>query len=54
VRRALVFNPYLPPETGVKIVTLLGLTDLRALAGDGKVHLAVRDLAQRLSASAGR
>jgi hypothetical protein len=54
VRRALVFNPYLPPEIGVKIVTLLGLTDLRALAADGKVHLAVRDLAQRLSASAGR
>lgn len=52
IRRALVFNPYLPPETGVKIVALLGLTDLKALAVDTKVHLAVRDLAARLSASA--
>ncbi|MFZ5443621.1 MAG: hypothetical protein ACOZQL_26680 [Myxococcota bacterium] len=51
VRRALVFNPYLPPETGVKIVPLLGRADLRALANDGKVHVAVRELAQRLSAS---
>lgn len=51
IRRALVFNPYLPPETGVKIVPLLGLTDLKALAIDTKVHLAVRDLAAKLSAS---
>lgn len=54
VRRALVFNPYLPPDTGVKIVPLLSVADLRALAVDGKVHLAVRELAQRLSASEGR
>lgn len=54
VRRALVFNPYLPPDTGVKIVPLLSSADLRALAIDGKVHLAVRELAQRLSASEGR
>ncbi len=54
VRKALVFNPYLPPETGVKIVPLLGQADLRELAGDRKVHLSVRDLAVTLSASADR
>lgn len=52
VRRALVFNPYLPPDVGVKIVPLLSRADLKALAGDGKVHLAVRELAGRLMASA--
>jgi hypothetical protein len=52
VRKALVFNPYLPPETGVKIVPLLGPADLRELSTDGKVHLSVRELAARLSASA--
>ncbi len=52
IRKALVFNPYLPPETGVKIVPLLGGADMRELAADQKVHLSVRDLAARLSASA--
>jgi hypothetical protein len=51
IRKALVFNPYLPPETGVKIVPLLPPADLRELAGDGKVHLSVRELAERLSAA---
>ncbi|PZR08252.1 MAG: hypothetical protein DI536_25450 [Archangium gephyra] len=54
IRRALVFNPYLPPDVGVKIVPTLSPADLRALAVDGKVHLSVRELAARLSAAAGR
>lgn len=49
IRKALVFNPYLPPETGVKIVPLLGPADLREVARDPKLHLSVRELAQRLS-----
>lgn len=53
VRRALVFNPYLSPEVAVKIVPLLAVSDLRDLAADRNVHLSVRELAGRLSASAG-
>ena len=51
IRRALVFNPYLPPDTGVKIVPLLGVSDLKALAVDGQVHLAIRELAAKLIAA---
>lgn len=54
VRRALVFNPYLPPEVAVKIVPTLSLGDLRLLAVDGQVHLSVRELAARLSGAAAR
>ena len=54
VRRALVFNPYLSPEVAVKIVPLLGLPDLKELATDRNVHLSVREMAGRLSASARR
>jgi nucleotide-binding universal stress UspA family protein len=54
IRKALVFNPYLPPETGAKIVPLLGLIDLKALAVDTKVHLSIRELAAKLSASSSR
>lgn len=54
VRKALVFNPYLPPETAVKIVPLLSPGDLRELAADSKVHLSVRELATRLSALGAR
>ncbi len=54
IRRALVFNPYLPPEVGVKIVPTLGPADLRLLAADRQVHLSIRELAGRLSASAAR
>jgi hypothetical protein len=54
VRRALVFNPYLSPEVGVKIVPLMALPDLKELATDRNVHLSVRELAGRLSASATR
>lgn len=48
VRRALVFNPYLPPEVGAKIVPLLNSTDLAELAGDTSVHLSLREQATRL------
>lgn len=51
IRKALVLNPYLPPDTGVKIVPLLGPSDLREVAQDTKLHLSVRELAQRLSSS---
>lgn len=54
IRRALVFNPYLSPEVAVKIVPLMSVTDLRELAVDRNVHLSVRELAGRLSASGRR
>jgi hypothetical protein len=50
VRRALVFNPYLPPEVGAKIVPLLNTKDLRELAQDSAVHAALREQARRLLA----
>lgn len=48
VRRALVFNPYLPPEVGAKIVPLLNGTDLAELAGAFSVHPSLREQAERL------
>ncbi|WNG29675.1 hypothetical protein F0U62_41000 [Cystobacter fuscus] len=48
VRRALVFNPYLPPEVGVKIVPLLNGSDLAELASDSSVHASLREQAARL------
>ena len=48
VRRALVFNPYLPPEVGAKIVPLLNATDLAELARDTGVHPALRAAAKLL------
>jgi hypothetical protein len=53
VRRALVFNPYLPPEVGVKIVPLLSASDLEELAADFSVHATLREQASRLLAGAG-
>lgn len=53
VRRALVFNPYLPLQVGTKIVPLLQAADLEELAGDGAVHPALREQAARLLARAG-
>ncbi|ATB28024.1 hypothetical protein [Melittangium boletus] len=50
VRRALVFNPYLPPEVGVKIVPLLNANDLAELAADSSVHPSLREQASRLLA----
>lgn len=48
VRRALAFNPYLPPEVGAKIVPLLNVNDLEELAGDSAVHPSLREQARRL------
>lgn len=54
VRRALAFNPFLPPEVGVKVVALLAPGDLQELARDGNVHVSLRELARQLSAASGR
>lgn len=42
VRRALVFNPYLPPEVGVKIVPLLSTQDLTELIRAQSLHDSLR------------
>ncbi|WP_309897000.1 hypothetical protein [Archangium sp.] len=54
VRRALAFNPYLPPEVGAKIVPLLNASDLAELAGDTSVHPSLREQAARLLTTAER
>jgi hypothetical protein len=51
VRRALVFNPYLPPEVGVKLVPLLLRTDWEEIAQDGALHPSVRAEARGLLAA---
>lgn len=51
VRRALVFNPYLPPEVGVKLVPLLLRTDWEEIAKDGALHPSVRAEARGLLAA---
>lgn len=48
VRRALVFNPYLPPEVGAKIVPLLNANDLEELAQAATLHPSLREQARRL------
>lgn len=48
VRKALVFNPYLPPEVGAKIVPLLSGAELRELTEDRSVHPAIREQAHVL------
>jgi hypothetical protein len=48
VRKALVFNPYLPPEIGAKIVPLLSGAELRELAEDPGVHPTIREQAKGL------
>ena len=53
VRRALVFNPYPPPEVGAKIVPLLNALDLAELAADSSVHPSLREQAARLLAGEG-
>jgi len=45
IRRALVFNPYLPPEIGAKIVPLLNVQDLQELVESGSVHRSLREQA---------
>jgi hypothetical protein len=48
VRRALVFNPYLPPDVGVKIVPLLPRLDLVLVLESTGLHASLRELAARL------
>lgn len=48
VRRALVFNPYLPPEVGAKIVPLLPRPDLELLRDSSGLHASLRELAATL------
>lgn len=48
VRRALVLNPYLPPELGAKIVPLLSRAEWAELAHDPAVHPALREQAAGL------
>ncbi len=48
VRRALVFNPYLPVEIGALIVPLLAPSDLRSVALDATLHGSLRQQAQLL------
>jgi len=50
VRRALVLNPYLPPEVGTKIVPLLSRAELAEVAEDSGLHLSLRQQAQVLLA----
>jgi hypothetical protein len=52
VKRALIFNPYLPPEVGSKIVPLLTAAEWRALANDPALHSAIRDQARLLASRA--
>ncbi len=48
VRRSLVFNPYLPPVVGSKLLPLVTQVDLRELARDANVHASLRSLAEAL------
>lgn len=48
VRRALAFNPYLPPDVGAKVVPLLQRADLEMLREDPGVHSTLREQAARL------
>jgi hypothetical protein len=52
IRRALAFNPYLPPEVGAKILPLLARADLDELKADASVHPVLREQAARLLAPA--
>lgn len=48
VRRALVLNPYLPPEVGTKIVPLLSHADLTEVSEDSGLHVSLRQQAKTL------
>jgi hypothetical protein len=52
IRRALAFNPYLPPSLGARVVPLLTRADWKELARDGGLHPEVRAQAERLLAQA--
>jgi hypothetical protein len=51
VRRALVFNPYLPPEVGAKLVPLLARADVELLKDSADLHPSLRALAVALWAA---
>jgi hypothetical protein len=51
VRRALAFNPYLPPDVGVKVVPLLPRPDLELVRDSAGLHLSLRELASTLLAT---
>ena len=53
VRRALVLNPYLPPEVGAKIVPLLLHAELEEVAADSGLHTSLRQQAKTLLAGEG-
>jgi hypothetical protein len=46
VRRALVFNPYLPPEVGSKIIPLLARLELENLVREASIHPSIREQAR--------
>ncbi len=48
VRRALAFNPFLPPDVAAKILPLLSVNDLKELSVDRSVHPALREQAKAL------
>ena len=48
MKRALVFNPYLPPEVGAKIVPLLSAPDWKELASASTLHPSLREQAKLL------
>jgi len=54
VRRALVFNPYLPVDVGARIVPLLSRADLLELSKDSSVHPSLKEQALVLLAAARR
>ncbi len=48
VRRALVLNPYLPPDVGAKIVPMLSKSELAEVAEDSGLHQSIRQQAKVL------
>lgn len=53
VRRALAFNPYLPPEAGAKLLPLLTRADWAELSKDSSIHTVLREQARGLLAGGG-
>jgi hypothetical protein len=45
VKRALVFNPYCPPEMGLKLVNFLMVQDLRQVRNSDQLHETLREVA---------
>jgi hypothetical protein len=48
VRKALVFNPYLPPEVAAKLVPLLSTVEWRELTLEAGIHAQLKSQAQSL------